>query len=165
MKTDQRRHSRKTLELRELLQQTMDQKQEISGTVPPKTSEVVVEASCEREMTVNLEMRYMTPQSGWTPVYDIRAEVPGQPMVITLKANVRQSTGVAWQNVKLGLTSENPFESGQFPELKRWDFPGARKPAVQQVKKPVEPGAWNHSRNCDRKQDRRSDSLCEYHSL
>ncbi len=140
LKTDQRRHGRKTHVLRTLLQQTMEQKQEISGTVPPKTSEVIIEASCERDMTVNLEMRYMTPQSGWTPVYDVRAEGPGQPMVITLKANVRQSTGVGWQNVKLTLTTENPFESGQLPELKRWDFPGARKAAVQQMRRPVAPG-------------------------
>lgn len=137
LKTDLRKHSRKTQELRRRLQQTMEQQQEISGTVPPKTSEVTVEASCERDLKAAIELRYMTPLAGWTPVYDIRAEGVGKPLTITLKANVRQSTGIAWKDVSLSLTTENPFESGQLPELKRWDFPGGRKRAVSSVKQPV----------------------------
>lgn len=134
LKTDLRKHSRKTQELRRRLQQTMEQQQEISGTVPPKTSEVTVEASCERDLKAVIELRYMTPLAGWTPVYDIRAEGVGKPLTITLKANVRQSTGIAWKDVSLGLTTENPFESGQLPELKRWDFPGGRKRTASEVK-------------------------------
>lgn len=128
VKSKQRRSHRRIKELEKLLHEKTAQKQEITSIVPPKTSEIVVEASCEDTFKGEITLKYIIPNAGWTPIYDLRAEEIDEPIKLILKANVRQSSGSDWKDVKLNLTSENPFESGQMPELKRWDVGSLRSP-------------------------------------
>lgn len=128
VKSKQRRSHRRIKELEKLLHEKTAQKQEITSIVPPKTSEIVVEASCEDTFKGEIALKYIIPNAGWTPIYDLRAEEIDEPIKLILKANVRQSSGSDWKDVKLNLTSENPFESGQMPELKRWDVGSLRSP-------------------------------------
>lgn len=126
IKMAQRKSHRRIKDLEKLLREKTAQKQEITSVVPPKTSEIIVEASCEDTFKGNVTLKYIIPNAGWTPIYDLRAEDIDEPINLILKANVRQSSGSDWKDVKLNLTSENPFESGQLPELKRWDLGSLR---------------------------------------
>jgi hypothetical protein len=128
VKTKQRKSHRRIKGLEKQRHELSAQKQEITSIVPPKTSEIVVEASCEDTFKGDITLKYIIPNAGWTPIYDLRAEDIDDPIKLALKANVRQSSGSDWKNVKLNLTSENPFESGQMPELKRWDLGSLRRP-------------------------------------
>lgn len=84
------------------------------------TSEVVVSVSAETSTMVELEVEYIVANAGWYPVYDLRAINTKSPLQLSYKANVFQSTGEEWKNVRLKLSSANPSQSGLKPELQAW---------------------------------------------
>lgn len=84
------------------------------------TSELVVSVSAEAATNVELQVRYVVANAGWSPVYDLRAVDTKNPVQLSYKANVFQSTGEEWSNVKLKLSTANPNLSGQKPELYNW---------------------------------------------
>jgi uncharacterized protein (TIGR02231 family) len=84
------------------------------------TSEIVVSVSAESATAVELDVNYVVNNAGWHPVYDLRAVNTKAPIQLNYKANVFQSTGEEWKNVKLKLSTANPSLGGQKPELYAW---------------------------------------------
>lgn len=84
------------------------------------TSEIIISVSAEAPVNADLELNYVVSNAGWTPEYDIRALNTKSPIQLNYKANVFQSTGEEWKNVKLKLSTANPNESGLKPELVAW---------------------------------------------
>lgn len=76
--------------------------------------------SAERNVTGKLDFSYVVSRAGWFPSYDIRVEDITKPVVINYKANVFQSTGVAWDNVKISFSNATPWVSGNLPSLSPW---------------------------------------------
>lgn len=97
------------------------------------TSELVVSVSAEAATNVELQVRYVVANAGWSPVYDLRAVDTSNPVQLSYKANVFQSTGEEWSNVRLKLSTANPNLSGQKPELYNWylDFYSSISRALQ----------------------------------
>lgn len=81
------------------------------------SSEIVVSVSAEASTAVELEVNYIVTRAGWHPVYDLRVTNTKSPIKLGYKANVFQSTGEEWKNVKLTLSTANPNLSGLKPEL------------------------------------------------
>lgn len=103
-------------------------KQQISeqrGFLARNTSEIVISVSSRAATTANLQVSYIVSNAGWYPVYDLRATDTKSPVELNYKANVFQQTGEAWENVRLKLSTANPAQGGQKPELYTWflDFP------------------------------------------
>ena len=84
------------------------------------TSEIVVSVSADAPTAVDLEVNYIVANAGWQPVYDVRAINTKSPLQLNYKANVFQSTGEEWKNVKLKLSTANPNLGGLKPELYTW---------------------------------------------
>ena len=84
------------------------------------TSEIVISISADAATNAELEINYVVANAGWIPQYDIRAINTKSPMQLNYKANVFQSTGEEWKNVKLKLSTANPNQSGLKPELVAW---------------------------------------------
>lgn len=84
------------------------------------TSEIVVNVSAETSTAVELTVNYVVASAGWNAVYDLRAINTKNPVQLAYKANVFQSTGEEWKNVKLTLSTANPNQSGLKPELYSW---------------------------------------------
>ncbi len=84
------------------------------------TSEVVISLSAEAPTAVELDVNYVVANAGWNAVYDLRAINTKNPVQLIYKANVYQSTGEEWKNVKLKLSTANPNQSGLKPELYTW---------------------------------------------
>lgn len=84
------------------------------------TSELVVSVSADAATAIELQVRYVVANAGWSPVYDLRAVDTKNPVQLSYKANVFQSTGEEWSNVKLKLSTANPNLSGLKPELYAW---------------------------------------------
>lgn len=84
------------------------------------TSEIVVALSAEAATAIELEIKYVVSSAGWQPIYDLRATNTKSPVQLNYKANVYQSTGEEWNNVKLTLSTANPSEGGVKPELYTW---------------------------------------------
>jgi uncharacterized protein (TIGR02231 family) len=94
-------------------------------------NQVVVTVSCDAPATGVVELSYLVSAAGWTPSYDLRASNTTEPVKIVYKANVYQSTGEDWTNVRMKLSTSNPNRSHIKPELPVWyinHFTAQRQP-------------------------------------
>ncbi|MFB9865214.1 DUF4139 domain-containing protein [Rufibacter immobilis] len=78
---------------------------------------VIVAVQAAARTQVGLEATYLVYNAGWEPIYDLRASGNQGPVQLQYKANVRQNTGVNWDNVQLTLATTNPAEGAQKPDL------------------------------------------------
>jgi uncharacterized protein (TIGR02231 family) len=99
------------------LQQQMQSENELRGR---NTSEIVVSLATENNTNVELTLDYVVANAGWYALYDLRAINTKAPLSILYKANVFQSTGEVWKNVRLKLSTANPTQGGLKPELDPW---------------------------------------------
>lgn len=84
------------------------------------SSDILISILGNRQASSDLEVSYMVNNAGWFPVYDIRAEDVDNPVELTYKGKVFQSTGTDWNDVMLTLSTGNPAIGGQAPELTAW---------------------------------------------
>lgn len=96
------------------------QLREMNELYSRNASEIVISISSNTPTTVELEVKYIVPNAGWYPVYDLRAVNTKGPIQFKHKANVYQRTGEEWNNVKLKLSTGNPALGGTKPELGTW---------------------------------------------
>ncbi len=99
------------------LQQQINNQNELYAR---NTSEIVVGVSADAPSPVELDVNYVVANAGWYAIYDLRAMNTRNPIQLSYKANVQQSTGEEWKNVKLKLSTANPNLSGLKPELYAW---------------------------------------------
>lgn len=81
------------------------------------SGEIVISVAADNTTPAELEVSYVVSRAGWQPVYDLRATSTKAPVQLSYKANVFQSTGEEWKNVKLTLSTANPNLGGLKPEL------------------------------------------------
>jgi hypothetical protein len=92
----------------------LNQKADIS------TSEIHVTVTAKETINGNFTITYLVKQSGWFPTYDIRVKDINSPINLQYKANVFQSSGEDWKDVKLFLSTGNPNENGTKPVINPW---------------------------------------------
>jgi len=92
----------------------------LNSKVSEPTSEIVVTVNTEIQVTAKLLLSYYVTNAGWTPTYDLRAVNVSSPIDLDFRANVHQSTGTDWNNVKLTLSTGNPMQNGTKPVLNPW---------------------------------------------
>ena len=84
------------------------------------TSEVLVAVSSKNPVNANFELSYLAYNASWSPTYDLRVKDIDSPVMLDYKASVSQNSGEDWTNVKLHLSTGNPFVSGTRPVLSDW---------------------------------------------
>lgn len=94
------------------------------NTEPEKKYEpehqVIVTVSAEAAASGTIDISYMVTNAGWVPSYDLRSTTPSDPIQLTYKADIFQSTGEDWTDVNLKLSTSNPNKSYVKPELPIW---------------------------------------------
>jgi len=65
-------------------------------------------------------LSYWVDDAGWVPSYDLQVGRVDQPVTLVQKARIFQNTGIAWNQVRLTLSSGNPGRGSQAPELRPW---------------------------------------------
>lgn len=93
---------------------------ELNNTNYRPSGEIVVNINASEASTAKLHLTYVVRNAGWYPTYDLRVTDISKPINLNYKANVYQTSGEDWANVKLILSSGNPNESGTKPELEKW---------------------------------------------
>jgi uncharacterized protein (TIGR02231 family) len=83
-------------------------------------NQVVVTISADAPTSGVVEISYLVNGAGWTPSYDLRATNTSEPIKLTYKANVHQSTGEDWKNIRIKLSTSNPNRSHIKPTLPIW---------------------------------------------
>ncbi|MGL2962829.1 DUF4139 domain-containing protein [Flavobacterium sp. RSB2_4_14] len=111
----------KETKLKERLK-ALNDKLEINTQKEEKSSKgkLIIQVMNEIAGLVNLDINYITNNASWSPFYDLRADNITSPINMMYKAQVTQWTGIDWKKVKLTLSSGNPNQNNQSPELSSW---------------------------------------------
>jgi uncharacterized protein (TIGR02231 family) len=81
---------------------------------------IVITFMAKEVASGRIDLSYLASNAGWTPLYDIRSEATSGKISLTYKAQVRQQTGLDWNDVKLSISTNNPYANKTKPELSPW---------------------------------------------
>jgi len=97
---------------------------------------IVITLMAKEAATGRIDLTYFASNAGWTPLYDIRSEAASGKISLTYKAQVRQQTGLDWDDVKLSISTNNPYANKTKPELSPWyiDYQAYRKDLDEKAK-------------------------------
>ena len=81
---------------------------------------VVITLSAAEAASGKIAFSYLVSQAGWVPLYDIRSDSQTGKISLTYKAQVFQNSGIDWDNIKLNISTNNPYANKTKPELNPW---------------------------------------------
>jgi uncharacterized protein (TIGR02231 family) len=81
---------------------------------------LIIQVMNEVAGNVDLSINYLTKEASWKPFYDLRANSVAEPINMMYKAEVKQETGIDWKKAKLTLSSGNPNQNNQAPNVNPW---------------------------------------------
>jgi uncharacterized protein (TIGR02231 family) len=81
---------------------------------------IIVTVSAKEAVTGKLSISYLAANAGWIPQYDLRSDGMNGKINLTYKASVFQNTGLDWENVKLNISTNNPYQNKTKPTLHPW---------------------------------------------
>ena len=81
---------------------------------------ITITVSAKSPVTGKLNFSYVVSNAGWTPIYDLRSDASTGKIELTYKAEVFQSTGLDWDNIKLNISTNNPYVNKTKPTLNPW---------------------------------------------
>lgn len=81
---------------------------------------VTVTLSTKELVSGRLNISYLVANAGWVPMYDLRSDGLTSKINLTYKAQVFQNTGLDWENVKLNISTNNPYQNKTKPTLHPW---------------------------------------------
>ncbi len=92
----------------------------LSARMKRPTSEVLVNVSCNEATAASLVLTYAVYDARWNPNYDVRAKDVQSPVQLFYNARVSQNTGEDWSSINLKLSTANPRQRGEKPNLQPW---------------------------------------------
>jgi hypothetical protein len=108
---------RQSKDLQEKINRFQQQLNSQGANLNQPAGEIELTLQAKAYSSIELNLTYIANNAGWSPVYDIRAKDLKSNIDLAYRANVYQSTGIDWKNVKLTLSTANPAEGGTKPEL------------------------------------------------
>jgi uncharacterized protein (TIGR02231 family) len=85
-------------------------------------TEVAVLVTAGAALDADLVVRYQVRSASWTPLYDARlttgSKTAAPKLDLTRRAAITQSTGEAWTNVALSLSTTRPTAGAAAPEIR-----------------------------------------------
>lgn len=115
--TEQRKLTASTLGIRNrqtILRQQLAEEQR-KGYQPG--GQLLVKFFTKQATNTKVTLSYVVPNAGWRPAYDLRVEKVNSPVKLFFKADVFQNSGVPWDKVAVTLSTGNPNEGVDAPEL------------------------------------------------
>ena len=103
------------IELEKEKEELLKQREELQKKIGRPYVTAVME--CEAEGDYLVQVQYYDPCAFWHPVYEIRTDGESGPLTLRLRAGVRQTTGLDWEDVSLKLYTGNPAVSADIPVL------------------------------------------------
>lgn len=89
----------------------------LTAVRPSSVTEVIVKVSAQQAGRATFSISYYVDRASWYPSYDVRSAGIQQPLQLSYKANICQSTGEEWNGVNVTLSSANPNRSNVAPQL------------------------------------------------
>lgn len=98
----------------------LNQLTEMNRKFDLSTNEIVVLADVKENANVPFEITYLVQKAGWYPTYNIRVKDVVSNLQLEMNANVYQTSGENWNNIKLVLSTGNPNENNSKPIMSPW---------------------------------------------
>lgn len=92
----------------------------LNPKVQGPTHRIVVTVSSKEIVNGKITLSYLVSNAGWTPLYDLRSEMASGKVNLNYKAQVYQNTGVSWEDVRLTISTNNPYQNKTKPTLHPW---------------------------------------------
>lgn len=108
---------------RELDRRIQELEKQLAALAPARTeqTEVKVYVLAEAPLEADLTVRYQVRSASWQPRYDARLSTGSKTspprLGLTRRAEIRQHTGEAWDNVSLELSTTRPTANPAAPEI------------------------------------------------
>lgn len=114
----------KANDLKQLQQELNQEKSQINPEMNELKGMITLNVNSNISKTVNLELKYNVNNAGWVPIYDITAVDAASDVNLKFKGQVYQTTGTDWEQVKMTLSTGDPFMDNTKPNLeaKRLNF-------------------------------------------
>jgi len=81
---------------------------------------ISITVQCKEAVAGKFTVSYLVSGASWVPSYDLRAEILTGKVNLTYKASIQQNTGEKWDNVRLTLSTNDPYQNKTKPELHPW---------------------------------------------
>jgi uncharacterized protein (TIGR02231 family) len=120
IKKEQLKLTREATQLNEKIEKLRNQLNVLNAGLNRPTSEVLVNVSCTESITASVLITYTVYDAGWVPAYDVRAKDVQSPVQLIYNARVSQNTGEDWNKVAIKLSTANPQQHGEKPDLQPW---------------------------------------------
>jgi uncharacterized protein (TIGR02231 family) len=133
IKKEQLRLTRESTRLSERIEKMRTQLDALQANLSKPTSEVVVNISSNETSSAGLWITYTVYDAGWVPAYDVRAKDVQNPVQLVYNARVSQNTGEDWEKTTVKLSTANPQQRGEKPELQPWYIDFEQPIALQQT--------------------------------
>lgn len=82
-----------------------------------QTGEIKIKLNTNVSKQLKLIIKYKVNNSGWFPIYDLKAKDINKPLDLYYKAHVYQNTGISWNDVKLTLSTNDPNINNIKPDV------------------------------------------------
>lgn len=111
---------------RDLQRQINDLQNRIAQLAPRNETQtqVAIHVNAKDAADARFSIRYAVQDAGWRAVYDADLSLEGEgadkAITVTRRAEVRQSTSEAWDNVALTLSTARPSAATDAPKLAAW---------------------------------------------
>ena len=102
-------------DLSRMLNQSTNSSFDLAVDIP--AGEVIVSLEAKSAVSVEFMLQYLVTHVSWNPIYDLRAKEVGEPMEISYRAHVSQTTGIDWKDINLTLSTADPTQSTEIPEF------------------------------------------------
>jgi hypothetical protein len=84
------------------------------------TYDIVVTVQAKAATTATVLVSYNTTEANWFASYDLKVNNVVEPVTLNMRANVIQSSGEEWKDVKLTLSTGSPTINNNKPEITPW---------------------------------------------
>lgn len=82
--------------------------------------QIILDVNAESTGTFELGVSFYTVSASWVLSYDLKVDESSNNLYFIYKANVKQTTGIDWDKVKLTLSNRNPQENNNLPIIYPW---------------------------------------------
>ena len=79
-----------------------------------------LQLNAQSDVVSQINFTYFSNNASWKASYDVLGESVDKPLTIKYKANIFQSTGLDWNNVKISVSTSQPNRSNNQPMLSAW---------------------------------------------
>jgi uncharacterized protein (TIGR02231 family) len=82
--------------------------------------QITVTLSAKELSSGKITISYLVANAGWKPQYDLRSDGFNSKLNLTYKAKIFQNSGLNWDNVKLTISTNNPYHNKTKPTIHPW---------------------------------------------